>query len=143
MKNVALINKFGKLTGWNSLTLNVFGRDIEGLTEVSYDDNVEIEGVKAVGGFDIGYGEGNYEAKFSFTVLEEERRAMLDALPTGVMIQEVDGSAVISYETGNKVYKDTIPFFKILNNGVAVKQNDKSIAYKFDCYCPKINWSVK
>lgn len=142
MADTKIVNKFGKVVGWNSVKVHMLGRDVEGITEVEYDDNMEIEGVKGAGAFDIGYGTGNYTAKASITLTEEERRAILSSLPKGVMIQEIPPfPIVVQYEYRNQIYTDVITECIIKNNGIAIKQNDKSHAFKFEIYTPKINWN--
>ncbi|MFN8238633.1 MAG: hypothetical protein U0T77_10735 [Chitinophagales bacterium] len=143
MGQPTVVNKFGKVTGWNSINVHLLGRDLEGITELSYDDKEDIEGVKGAGKFDVGFGGGNYTAKASITLLEEERRALLDSLPSGTRLQEIPPfPIVVEYEYKNKIYKDVIQQCVIMNNGVEVKQGDKSIAYKFDLYTPVIDWNV-
>src|SRR5665647_2195729 len=84
-----IINKFGKMAGWNSLTINMLGRDVEGISEITYDDNVEIEGARGAGAYFCGYGEGNYEAKCSVTFYLEEWNAIQRALPPGKSVTAI------------------------------------------------------
>jgi len=44
-----IINKFGKMQGWNSVTVNVLGRDLEGITSIKYDDCTQKENVYGAG----------------------------------------------------------------------------------------------
>lgn len=138
-----IINHFGRVAGWNSTKVRMLGRDIVGITEIAYDDNVEIEGVKGAGQYDIGVGEGNYEAKASITVTQEERLALLNSLPIGSKVQDIDAFPIIvSYDYGGTIYKDVIRACRIKNNGVEVKQGDKSMAWKYELYTPKIDWNI-
>jgi hypothetical protein len=142
-KGTEIINLFGKVIGWNDVSIVVFGRKLEGVTAVEYSDEDEIEGIKGAGAFDVGYGEGNSSAKFSFTISEEERRAMIASIPKGKRIQDSAASpVVISYDYGGVVYTDRVNNVKIKNNGVSVKQGDKSVAFKFDCYTSNINYNI-
>ena len=138
-----IINHFGKVAGWNSTKVRLLGRDVVGITELAYNDNVDIEGVKGAGKYDIGVGEGNYTATASITLTQEERLALLDSIPPGKTIQDIDGfPIVVSYDYNGIIYKDVIRACRFKNNGVEVKQGDKSIAYKFDLYTPKIDWNI-
>lgn len=144
MANTTLVNKFGKMTGWNSVNIHFLGRDLEGITELSYDDNVDIEGVKGAGRYDVGYAMKNYTAKASFTLLEEEKRALLESLPPNTRLQDIPPfPIVVEYEYAGKIYKDIVTSVKIKNNGNEVKQGDGSIATKFELYTPLIEWNVK
>lgn len=138
-----IINHFGRVAGWNSVKVRLLGRDVVGITEIMYKDTMDIEGVKGAGKFDIGTGDGNYNAEASITLTQEERLALLDSLPVGALIQEIDNfPIVVSYDYGGTVYKDVIRACRFKNNGVEVKQGDKSIAFKFELYTPKIDYNV-
>lgn len=138
----AIVNKFGKVAGWNSVTLNLLGRDVEGITEIAYDDTVEKENIYGAGGYPVGRGEGNYAATASITLMEEERRAIMGALPPQNKIQDIPAFDIpVSYEYAGKIYKDVIHNAEFMNNGVEVKQNDKTIAFKFDLIVSHITWN--
>ncbi|WP_055394765.1 hypothetical protein [Flagellimonas eckloniae] len=143
MNHTRIINHFGKVAGWNSVTCRLLGRDVIGITELMYKDSMEIEGVKGAGPFDIGVGEGNYNAEASITLTQEERLALLDSLPPGKRIQDIDAFPIIAaYDYTGTIYKDVIRACRFKNNGVEVKQGDKSIAFKFELYTPAIDYNV-
>ena len=143
MNNTRIINQFGKVAGWNSVTVRLLGRDVVGITELMYNDNLEVEGVKGAGAFDIGVGEGNYQANASITLTQEERLALLNSLPPGIRIQQIDAFPIIAaYDYNGTIYTDVIRACRFKNNGVEVKQGDKSIAFKFELYTPAIDWNV-
>lgn len=138
-----LINKFGKLAGWNSVTANMLGRDIEGITEITYDDSVEKENVYGAGKYPIGRAEGNYAAKASITLLLEEVNALQNSLPPTKGLDSIAPfPIVVEYEYNGFKKKDVIHSCEFKGRGVAVKQNDKTIAYKFDLLCSHIWWNV-
>lgn len=143
MKVSNLINKFGKLTGWNDVTMNFLGRDVEAITDLEYDDEVDIETVMGQGAFPIGYGEGNYKAKAGFTLLLEEWNAIQRALPPGSPVSMIAPfPVVVQYEYDGFVMKDVF-LAKLKGRGVAVKQGDKTIGYKANVVVlGKINWNV-
>ena len=70
--DATIINRFGQMTGWNNIVVNMLSRDVEGITELAYDDNVKKEHAYGAGKFPVGRGEGNYEAKASITLYKEE-----------------------------------------------------------------------
>ena len=88
-KVTTLINAFGRMAGWNSVTMNILGRDAQGISEISYDDSIEKELIKGAGKFSVGVGEGDYIAKFGLKLYQEEVIAMMDALPPGVRMQDI------------------------------------------------------
>lgn len=139
-----LINKFGLMAGWNQVKVNLFGRDLEGITELEYDDEQEMENVYGGGPMPIGQSKGNYAAKASITLFIEERNALLDSMPPGTRLQDIGPFDIpVQYEYLTRIYKDVLRNCRIKNNGVAVKQNDKTIAFKHDLLISHIDWNVR
>lgn len=138
-----LINKFGKMAGWNNVTLTLLGRDVEGITELSYNDSEEKENVYGAGKMPIGRGSGNYKAECSITLYKEEITALQRSLAPGKRLTDIAPFDIaVSYEYDGFIYKDRIRNCEFTGNGVDVKQNDKSIATKFDLIVSHINWNV-
>ena len=138
-----IINKFGKLAGWNSITINLLGRDVEGTNELEYDDTLKMENVYGAGAYPVGYGEGNYTAKASVTLLLEETNAIQRSLPPGKRLSDIAPfDIVVEYEYNGFKMKDRIHNCKFKGRGVAVKQGDKTIAYKHELLVSHIGWNV-
>lgn len=143
MVNTSIINKFGKVAGWNNVIVRLLGRDVVGIVSLEYDDSVEKENVKGAGMFPVGQGDGNYEAKASLTLLQEEKISLTDALPPGVRLQDVAPfDIIVSYDYNSRMYTDVIRNCQFMNNGVAVNQGDKSINFKIDLLTSHIDWNV-
>lgn len=143
MNRPTIINKFGKVAGWNSITLRMLGRDVEGITELEYNDSLEKENVYGAGGFPVGRGEGNYQAKASITLLQEEIVALQKSLGPGKHLTDIAPFDIpVRYEYNGFSYKDVIRNAEFLGNARAVKQNDKSITNKFDLLVSHIEWNV-
>lgn len=143
MINTSIINKFGKVAGWNSLVTRILGRDLVGITAVEYDDSQEKENVYGAGSMPIGQGDGNYTAKASITLTQEERLNLLDSIPRGKRIQDIDPfDQIVSYAYTSKIYKDVIRNCQFMNNGVAINQGDKTTSFKFDLIVTHIDWNV-
>lgn len=139
-----IINKFGVMQGWNSVTVNLLGRDLEGITELSYSDSRKKENVYGAGEYPIGRGRGNYEAKASITLLKEEVDALKLVLPRGKTIQDIAPfDMVVEYETENGlIKKDRIRNCEFTDDSVEVKQNDLTIATKYELLISHIEWNV-
>lgn len=138
-----IINKFGKMTGWNSLTVNLLGRDIEGITEVDYSDKKEKENAYGAGDMPVGRGEGNYSAKASITLLVEEEMALQAALPRGKRLVDIAAFDIVAeYEHGDVKYRDRVRNCEFTGRSVAVKQGDKKIASKHELIVSHIDWNV-
>lgn len=131
------------MAGWNSATLNLYGRDVEGISELGYDDNVDKEKIYGAGRMPIGVGEGNYEANVNLKLYKEEVIAIMDSLPPGVRLQDIGPTdIVVQYEYQNRIYKDIIRNFEIVKIGKAVKQGDKVVDQTVECICSHIDWNV-
>jgi hypothetical protein len=142
-KVVTLINAFGRMAGWNSVTLNLFGRDVEGIAEVSYDDTIDKELIYGAGKMPIGVGEGDYKAKFGLKLYQEEVIAIMDSLPPGVRLQDVAPTDVIVQYTYNaRIYKDIIRNVEFTKVGRAVKKGDKTVEQTVEVICTHIDWNV-
>ncbi|MDY3317684.1 hypothetical protein PG630_10225, partial [Riemerella anatipestifer] len=85
----SITNYLGKLTGWNNTTLNLMGRDVVGIEDFEYSDTTKKENAYGAGGMPIGWTEGNYEAKFSFSLYVEEEQAIQQMLPPGMRLQDI------------------------------------------------------
>lgn len=143
MKVGLLINRFGKMAGWNNVTVTMMGRDIEGITELSYDDGVDKENARGAGGFPIGRGEGNYEGNCSITLYMEEVIALQQSLGPGKRLTDIAPFDIaVSYKYQGIIYKDRIRNCEFTKNSVEVKQGDKTIARKYPLIISHIDWNV-
>lgn len=144
MAATTIVNKFGRVMGWNQVQLVLFGRTVEGISEISYDDEVEKEAVMGAGQMPIGTGEGTYKAKCSMTLLMEEFNGLMDSLPANSRIQDVPPTDVtVLYLRGDKVVKDVIRGFEFTGATKESKQGDKSINVKMGCFCTHIDYNVQ
>ncbi len=143
-QDTTIINKFGTMTGWNDITVNLLSRDVEGITELAYDDTVKKENVPGAGMYPVGRSKGNYEAKASVTLYKEEIDAIKEALPSGKRIQDILPFDInVQYQkTDGSVVKDRIRNCEFLNDGVDVKNNDGTITTKLDLIVSHIEWNV-
>ena len=104
-----LINKFGKIAGWNSVKVVMLGRQVEGITALSYKDSKEKDNIYGAGEFPVGRGEGNYKAEASITLLKEEVNALQLALGSGKRLTDIEPFDIpVMYEYKGLVMKDVI-----------------------------------
>lgn len=144
MKSQSIVNSLGKLQGWNNITTNLFARDVAGITELSYGDTTKKENAYAAGGMPIGRTESNYEPKAYITLLKEEVDAILDTLPPGKRLQDIEMSDIIVQYLikGGKIRKDIIRNAEFTGNSIEIKQGDGSIAIKLELIISHIDWNV-
>lgn len=141
--NPTIINKFGRITGWNKITLTIFGRDVEAITELSYTDEQEKENEYGAGKFPIGQSEGNYKATGSITLYSEEIVAMQRSIPKGMRIQDIPPFDVpVEYEYNGTLIKDVLRNVSFKNNGREPKQGDGKITHKMDLLVSHIDWNI-
>lgn len=138
-----IINAFGKMAGWNSVSVRLFGRDVVGIVKVAYADEQEIENQYGAGNMPIGESEGNYKPTASIELTVEERLAIQNSMPRGSRIQDIDAFQImVSYEYEGRIYKDVIHNCRFTNNGVDVKQGDKTISKDHTLKTSHISWNV-
>jgi len=143
MAGTTIINKFGKMAGWNSITVNMLGRDVEGITELEYNDSTSKENAMGAGNKPVGRADGNYEAKASITLYVEELNALQRSLPPGKSIADIAPfDIVVEYEYNGFKVRDRIHNCEFTGRGVSVKQGDKTIAHKQDLVVSHIGWNV-
>lgn len=131
------------MAGWNSTTLNIYGRDVEGISELGYDDSIEKELIKGAGRMPIGVGEGDYMAKMTLKLYQEEVIAIMDSLPPGVRLQDVAPvDVIVQYEYNTRIYKDIIRNVEFTKVGRAVKKGDKTVEQTVEVICTHIDWNV-
>lgn len=138
-----LVNKFGKVAGWNSVTTTMMGRDIEGITGLKYEDTVDKENIYGAGKMPVGRGEGNYKAKASLTLIKEEVDALQLSLVPGKRLTDIAPFEIaVSYDYLGKIYKDRIHNCEFTGRSVEVKQGDKVIATTFELIVSHIGWNI-
>lgn len=138
-----IINKFGRITGWNKVTLTLFNRDAEAITEIAYDDEQEKDNEYGAGKYPIGQNEGNYKPKASITLFSEEVIAIQKSIPAGKRIQDIPPTDIaVEYDYNGVLIKDIIRNASFKNNGREVKQGDGKIVHKFDLLTSHIDWNI-
>ncbi|MNS03120.1 hypothetical protein D3C72_344480 [compost metagenome] len=144
MPQAVVVNKFGTLQGWNSITLNMLGRDLQGITALGYSDEVAKENAYAAGMFPVGRTEGNYEPKANITLLKEEVDALQASLPPGMRLQDIPAFPIIVvYQSkSGQVLKDIINNCEFTGHTVDAKQGDGSIAKAFELIPSHIDWGL-
>lgn len=143
MSEATIKNKFGTMAGWNNVTANLLGRDLEGVNEIEYDDSDDLQNVYGKGKYPVGRGGGNYEAKASITLFLEEIIALQRSLLPGNHLSSIAPFDVtVEYEYSGFKYKDRIRNAQFKGRGISVKQGDKTIAYKFELVVSHIDWNI-
>ena len=86
---------------------------------------------------------GITKAEASITLLKEEVNALQLALGSGKRLTDIEPFDIpVMYEYKGLVMKDVIRNVEFTDNGVDVKQGDKSIATQFTLLPSHIDWNV-
>ena len=132
MAKIEIINQFGKMVGWSKVELRLLGRDVVGVRKVQYNDEIDKDLEYGSGRMPIGTGEGNYKAEASIELTFEEVRALLAVLPVGSFLQDIPQFPIIvAFDHNGTIYTDILHNCQFTNNGIDVKQGDKTIATDF------------
>ena len=143
MARVASIkNKFGRLIGWNNVTVVLFGRELEGITDIEYDDEYDDKLAYGAGEEVIGIESGNYTPKVGVTFYAEEIFAIQSKLPPGENLRSIPQFAIIvEYEYNGVIMKDVIQAtFK--GNARSLKQGEGKTMVKPPMLCIGISWNA-
>ncbi|MBL7902947.1 MAG: hypothetical protein JNK73_13200 [Bacteroidia bacterium] len=140
-----IINRFGKIVGWNNITLRLYGRDVEAFNEIEYHDKQNMANEYGGGKYPIGQSEGNYETEnCSISFYSEELIALQKSIPPGKRIMDAPPAEVIvMYDYNGVIYKDIWRSSRPMNNGRAAKNSDGKIVTKIDFLVSHIDWSVQ
>jgi hypothetical protein len=143
MARPTIINKFGTLIGWNNITINILGREMEGIEEVKYDDDIPVDSAYGAGKFPIGSTEGNYKATASVKLYAEEIIALQQQLPKGGRIQDIPAfDAIVQFEYGGQVYKDILRNCRFTKVGRESKNGEGKIVTDFPLHISHVDWNV-
>jgi len=137
-----LINRFGKITGWNDVTATIFGRSLEGIMSIEYGDTTDWTNEYGAGGRPVGESDSNTEPTCMIELYLEEMRAIQESLPPGVVLQRIPPfSIIVEYDYQGKIYKDIIKNCRFRTNGVNTAQNQKKHTHRHEIKCSHIAWN--
>ncbi|MDY3317773.1 hypothetical protein PG630_10695, partial [Riemerella anatipestifer] len=92
-----------------------------------------------------GWTEGNYEAKFSFSLYVEEEQAIQQMLPPGMRLQDIAPFDVtIQYVNPNngRIVIDIIHNAQFTGRSKAGKNNEGKMVHKHEMLVSHITWGI-
>lgn len=138
-----IINKFGNLTGWNNTTVNLFGRELEGIDAFSYKDDENINVEYGAGKYPVGKSRGNYKSEASISLYFEEAVALQKQLPKGMRLQDIpDFDIPVTYEHEGSIYTDIIRNCSFKNNGHEGKNGEGKMTMNYELVPSHIDYNV-
>jgi len=140
------MNINGKFRNYASVRINVFGRTLVGMQNISYSRTDDINPVKAVGTTKpIGYTQGNEVYEGSITLLTEEVDGMQKILPPGKSLPDIPPFPVsVAYvdDAGVQV-AHTLIGVKFKSNGRSAEQgNADALTTEIPLYIHDIDWNA-
>ena len=135
----------GLLPSWASVRVELLGRDLAGITAIDYEDGVTTKPVYGRGKKRIGRVQGMYEANASLTVEMTEIEALIQTLPAGATIYDIEPFDIpVSYVNDNNLLVS-----HLLKGCTFLKQNRggksgevKEIESKLPLDVTEIDWNA-
>lgn len=129
-----LIN--GKAYDWSSVTIKIPGAESIEITEISYNDEQEHDGIYGKGGMYRGYGTGNYKASVSVSMSREdfnELQRVIKKKGYKDFYKYLIPKIIVSYaDDGAATTTDILTNIKFGKRDTSAKQGDKNITVKLD-----------
>lgn len=139
LTDTPLIN--GQAFDWASVTLNMLGVQIKGVTEINYKVKQDKKNNYAAGVEPSSRGRSKKEYEADITLEEVEVRRILAALPANQSLLDVAPfEIIVSYMVGTKTYVDKIKNVEFMEEGVATKEGDTTIVRKLPLIVAGITW---
>lgn len=140
MANKQLIN--GKVYDWSSVNINVSGMENIEPTEISYDDEQELEAIYGKRGGIRGFGTGNVKNSVKLSMLREDFNEMCRVIKSEGyknFYKYVIPKVVVSYaDDGATTCTDTITNLRFSKRSFKTAQGDKSVKVDLDGMAMKI-----
>ena len=124
----------GKAYDWGDVDIKIPGLSVMA-TEISYEDEFEMDEIYGQGAKPRGYGTGNYKSNGKMTMLRDDYDAFLEYCKAkDVPFYKLDiPSIVVSYANiGERTRIDELKRVKINKRSNKVAQGDKKIAVELD-----------
>lgn len=135
---IPLIN--GVAYEWASITVNLFGAVITGITGINYEEKQDMENTYGAGNLPVERGYGNISFSSGISILASEVEAITAQAP-GRRIQAIpEFDIVVAYIVGVQFVTHTIKQARFTNNKRDVKQGDKKIEVAFELIVGNIKW---
>lgn len=128
-------NRFGQLVGNLETTVNVLGRDMEGIASVSYNSTMAITNHQGGGNEIVGYTLDGETHTCSMDVFLEEDLALSDAIGKGVKLWSIPAFDLpVVYVYQGRTYKDIIKNVKVMGRGREVRVGGRvAVQWMINC----------
>jgi len=119
----------GQTYDWESVSATIAGKILDGIKEISYDEEQELEAVYGRGNKPIAYGKGKYKASGKMTLLKPEFDMFEKvSLPAGGLAMVKPFPITVTYRNDDQSLKtDVLKDCLVKKIGRAAKQGDKEL----------------
>lgn len=137
-----LIN--GVAYSWSQITCNILGRDVNGITKVSYGEEQEMEDFYGAGNLPVERGIGPRKATASITLHMSEVEALQLAAPNGRLQDIPPFDIIVAYIPGgqSRTVRHVIRNVQFKNNIREVEQGAMNIPVELELITSHIVWNA-
>lgn len=135
----------GELYSWANIRVNLLGRNLVGIKGIEYDDSDEIKGVKGRGSKDIGFVQGNYQAKGKLILEMSEAEGLNASLPRGMRLQQIPpfDIPVVYRNDDQRLITHVLKNCKIMKQNRSSKAGEvKELEAELELYIGEIDWNA-
>lgn len=140
MASTPLIN--GINYSWASITVNLLGSPIIGITAIEYADKQKIENTYGAGNFPVGRGFGPIAFSGAITLYKEELEALQNNAPNGRIQDLPPFDIIVAYQAGDKVTVHRLEAVSFAENNRSVNNENLSITAKIPLVIGNIRWKI-
>lgn len=139
MAYAPLIN--GTAYSWSQIVLNILGTQVAGVTNISYNENQEMQDNFGAGNRPVSRGYGRIQAEATLTLHAEEVEALQAAVSTGRLQDIPEFDVVVSYlPEGGNIVSHSLKNCRFKTNGREVGEGDMAIEVELELQVSHINW---
>jgi len=136
---MACIN--GEIYGWSSVTMNIAGEDITGITAINYKEEQKMENVYGAGSRPIGRSYGQISTTASVTLILEEVERIRQSSHVNSLREIPPFEVTVQYAKGNNIVTHHLRRAQFKNEGVALKENDTRTLVTLELVVCEIEWN--
>lgn len=143
MANIRYKGANGRVYDWASTNISMLGRNVVGVTSISYGSNYPIEAIYGAGQELIGMGHGNIETTGSITLKQDEIQELINIAPLGI-IQDIPKFDIkVSFlATPSKFVTHTLKGVKFMNAPTSLGQGDTSYDVEVELFISWIDYGT-
>jgi hypothetical protein len=133
----------GTRHSWASITINLLGRIVTGVSAISYEEKQEKKNNYGAGIFPVSRGLGKYEASAKITLFSYEVDAILKTIGLGKRLIDIEPfDIVVTYMPvgSDLLVNHLIRNAEFTNNKRDIKQGDTVVETEFDLVISHITW---